>query len=68
MEEKDKLQIRRLKEDHTIKPFDCGDDDLREIVNLNVPYLTWRNFPKVEETFGKLNGTLISTISLNEFC
>lgn len=30
MEEKDKLQIRRLKEDHTIKPFDCGDDDLNE--------------------------------------
>jgi hypothetical protein len=28
MEIKDRLQIRRLKEDHTIKPFDCGDDDL----------------------------------------
>ncbi len=31
MEEKDKLQIRRLKEDHTIKPFDCGDDDLKKL-------------------------------------
>jgi hypothetical protein len=30
MEEKDRLQIRRLREDHTIKPFDCGDDDLNE--------------------------------------
>jgi GNAT superfamily N-acetyltransferase len=30
MEIKDRLQIRRLKEDHTIKPFDCGDDDLNE--------------------------------------
>jgi hypothetical protein len=22
--------------------------DLREIVNLNVPYLSWKNFPKVK--------------------
>jgi hypothetical protein len=33
-----------------------------EIVNLNEPYLTWRNFPKLEITFGKLNDTLIFTI------
>lgn len=26
----DKLQIRRLKEDSVLKPFDCGDDDLNE--------------------------------------
>jgi hypothetical protein len=30
MEEKDKLQIRRLEEDHMIKQFDCGDHDLNE--------------------------------------
>jgi hypothetical protein len=32
MEIEDRLQIRRLREDHTIKPFDCGDDndDLNE--------------------------------------
>ncbi|MCU0467915.1 MAG: GNAT family N-acetyltransferase [Arcicella sp.] len=30
METKNTLQIRRLKESHTIKPFDCGDDDLNE--------------------------------------
>jgi adenylate cyclase len=42
----------------------AGLKEFREIVNLNVPYLTWRNFPKVERTFGKLNSTLIFTISL----
>ena len=25
-----KLQIRRLKDEHVLKPFDCGDDDLNE--------------------------------------
>lgn len=25
-----KLEIRRLKDEHVLKPFDCGDDDLNE--------------------------------------
>jgi hypothetical protein len=36
--------------------------EFKEIVNLKKPYITWWNFPKVERTFGKLNGTLIFTI------
>ncbi len=30
MENKEKLQIRRLKEENSLKPFDCGDEDLNE--------------------------------------
>ena len=26
----EKLQIRKLKEDSVLKPFDCGDDDLND--------------------------------------
>jgi hypothetical protein len=41
---------------------------ISELVNLNIPILTWRNFPKVLFTFGKLKervGVLLNGCSLN---